>query len=487
MWWPWWAALVAAGLFVLDAGARRAHAWYWTAPLGMERRGRLPPGDMGWPVVGGMWAFLRAFKSGQPDSFIDSFVRRFGRTGLYRAFMFSSPTVMVVTPEACKQVLMDDEAFVTGWPTATIALIGPRSFVSMPYDDHRRLRKLTAAPINGFEALTSYLGFIDHTVVSTLRSWSSEDKEIKFLTELRRMTFRIIMQIFMSGADDRTMAELERSYTQLNYGMRAMAINVPGFTYHKALKARRRLVALLQRVLDERRRAKGSSRKARVDMMDRLIAAEGEGGRRLDDEEIVDILVMYLNAGHESSGHITMWATVFLQENPDILAKAKAEQEEIMRNIPPTQKGLNLRDFRKMEYLSQVIDETLRFVNISFVSFRQATRDTFVNGYLIPKGWKVQLWYRSVHMDPEVYPDPKKFDPSRWEVGHHGILGSEMNIHPESEFPHGFPVIFFFRARRREQGRSSLSGSARGCARETISPSWRSLSSSTISSLATSK
>uniref|UniRef100_A0ACD6A3Q3 Uncharacterized protein n=1 Tax=Avena sativa TaxID=4498 RepID=A0ACD6A3Q3_AVESA len=415
MWWPWWAASVAAGLFVLDAGARKAHAWYWTAPLGRERWRRLPPGDMGWPVVGGMWAFLRAFKSGQPDSFIDSFVRRFGWTGLYRAFMFSSPTVMVVTAEACKQVLMDDEAFVNGWPTATIALIGPRSFVNMAYDDHRRLRKLTAAPINGFEALTSYLGFIDHTVVSTLRSWSSEDKEIKFLTELRRMTFRIIMQIFMSGADDRTMAELERSYTQLNYGMRAMAINVPGFTYHKALKARRRLVALLQRVLDERRRAKGSSRKARVDMMDRLIAAEGEGGRRLDDDEIIDILVMYLNAGHESSAHITMWATVFLQENPDILAKAKAEQEEIMRNIPPTQKGLNLRDFRKMEYLSQVIDETLRFVNISFVSFRQATRDTFVNGYLIPKGWKVQLWYRSVHMDPEVYPDPKKFDPSRWE------------------------------------------------------------------------
>ena len=28
----------------------------------------------------------------------------------------------------------------------------------------------------------------------------------------------------------------------------------------------------------------------------------------------------------------------------------------------------------------KVIDETLRFVNISFVSFRQATKDVFVNG-----------------------------------------------------------------------------------------------------------
>jgi ent-kaurenoic acid monooxygenase len=40
-------------------------------------------------------------------------------------------------------------------------------------------------------------------------------------------------------------------------------------------------------------------------------------------------------------------------------------------------------------------------------------------GYLIPKGWKVQLWYRTVHMDPQVYPEPKKFNPSRWEVSNY--------------------------------------------------------------------
>ncbi|CAL9750647.1 unnamed protein product [Musa acuminata subsp. burmannicoides] len=63
----------------------------------------------------------------------------------------------------------------------------------------------------------------------------------------------------------------------------------------------------------------------------------------------------------------------------------------------------------------KVIDETLRIVNIAFVSFRQATEDTYVNGYLIPKGWKVQLWYRSVNLDPHIYPDPKNFNPSRWD------------------------------------------------------------------------
>jgi hypothetical protein len=37
-------------------------------------------------------------------------------------------------------------------------------------------------------------------------------------------------------------------------------------------------------------------------------------------------------------------------------------QEEIMRSIPPAQKGLTLRDFRKMEYLSKVRSERASFL-----------------------------------------------------------------------------------------------------------------------------
>lgn len=38
------------------------------------------------------------------------------------------------------------------------------------------------------------------------------------------------------------------------------------------------------------------------------------------------------------------------------------------------------------------------------------------SGYTIPKGWKVLVWFRSVHLDPEIYPNPLEFDPSRWDV-----------------------------------------------------------------------
>lgn len=37
-------------------------------------------------------------------------------------------------------------------------------------------------------------------------------------------------------------------------------------------------------------------------------------------------------------------------------------------------------------------------------------------GYLIPKGWKVLPLFRNIHHSPEIFPDPEKFDPSRFEV-----------------------------------------------------------------------
>ncbi|CAA2989472.1 ent-kaurenoic acid oxidase 1 [Olea europaea subsp. europaea] len=329
--------------------------------------------------------------------------------------MFGSPSIIVTSPEACRRVLADDEAFKPGWPTSTVNLIGKNSFLGISDEDHRRLRKLTAAPVNGHESLSMYIRYIEDNVITALDEWANMG-QIEFLTEIRKLTFKIIIYIFLSSESEPVMEALEREYTNLNYGVRAMAINIPGFAYHKALKARKKLVATLQSVVDQRREQRRKNQStAKKDMMDALMDVEDENGRRLNDEEIIDVLVMYLNAGHESSGHIIMWATLFLQEYPDVFRRAKAEQEEIVRKRSPNQKGLTLKEVRQMVYLDKVIDETLRVITFSLTVFREAKKDINICGYTIPKGWKVLVWFRSVHLDPETYVDPKKFDPSRWD------------------------------------------------------------------------
>lgn len=67
--------------------------WYYEKiKLGGDKkvvRLSLPPGDFGWPFIGTMWSFLRAFKSSNPDSFISSFI---SRSFLFLNHQFTSST-----------------------------------------------------------------------------------------------------------------------------------------------------------------------------------------------------------------------------------------------------------------------------------------------------------------------------------------------------------------------------------------------------------
>lgn len=265
---------------------------------------------------------------------------------MYKVLMFGNPSIIITTPEACRRILSDDQNFQPGWPKSTMKLIGRKSFIGITYEEHKRLRRLTAALVNGHEVLSIYSRYIEDNVISALNQWT-ELGEFEFLTALRRLTFKIIMYIFLSSESEHVMEALEREYTSLNYGVRSMAINLPGFAYHKALKvilkvlfhllfitwwlngldwfqARKNLVQIFQSIVSDRRnRKKDNSQTTKKDMMDALLEIEDENGRKLSDEEIIDVLLMYLNAGHESSAHVTMWATVKLQENPEIFQRAK--------------------------------------------------------------------------------------------------------------------------------------------------------------------
>ncbi|OIV89070.1 hypothetical protein TanjilG_28627 [Lupinus angustifolius] len=409
---------IAASFMLVRYLLNNVNWWLYESKLGAKQYS-LPPGDLGWPLIGNMWSFLRAFKSTNPDSFVDSYIARYGKTGIYKALMFGKPSVIVTTPEGCKKVLTDDDKFTPGWPVSTVELMGEKSFVSISYEDHRRLRRLTSASVNGYEALSIYITYIEENVKSSLEKWTNMG-EIEFLTEMRKLTFKVIMHIFFGATSANVREGLEKEYTSLNHGIRAMRINIPGFAFHKALKARKNLVAIFQTVVDQRRiERKGRTPvtgKKHKDMMDALMDAVDENGKTLGDDDIIDIMLMYLNAGHESSGHITMWATYYLQKHPEYLQKAKEEQEEILKKRPSTQKGLVLEEVRKMDFLSKVVDETLRLVTFSPMVFREALSDVNINGYLIPKGWIAMTWFRNVHYDNDIYPNPMEFNPYRWNI-----------------------------------------------------------------------
>ncbi|KAG2680224.1 hypothetical protein I3843_11G089300 [Carya illinoinensis] len=413
--------VLLGGYVFLFRFLRRFNEWYYVGKLGKTKY-PLPPGDMGWPYLGGLPTFLKAFRSNDPDSYIYNLVNKYGRTGIYKTFMFGSPSVIVSIPETCKKVLMDDERFKLGYPKATTILTGRRAFHGISNSEHKRLRRLTTSPINGHEALAGYIDLIEGIVVTSLEEWASMKEPIQLLTELRGFAFKVITNIFISTYSESVISAVENLYSDLNAGIKSQAINIPGFAFHRALKARKKLVKIFQTVLDKKRamtkngsNINNNPTEMQKDMMDLLLRVKDEDGRQLEDEDIIDLLIVFMLAGHESSAHGALWAIIYMSQHPEIFMKAKEEQDEIVKRRPSTQKGLTLTEIKQMGYLSKVMEETLRRTSVSFSVFREAKEDVDINGYLIPKGWKVLVWSRGVHMDPENYPNPKEFDLSRWD------------------------------------------------------------------------
>lgn len=394
---------------------KKVNDWYYISMMG-ENKHLLPPGTMGWPLIGNMWSYIKAYRAQNPDSFISNLVTRYEKTGIYKTHLFFRPAIIVCNSEICRKVLLNSEHFEMGYPASIKLIFGKGALHNVSISKHKFLRKLIVAPICGHDALSVYVGYVEEIVVKGLDELASMDRPIEFLNEIKIISFKIITQIFIgSSVGSIDLMSTEKCYTDMFNGLMSFAINIPGSTFHKAMKSRKVLVKILQSVLDERKVINRSNDVVKKKgMIDFLMETEDETGKKLEDEEIIDLLLAFLLAGHATTANVAMWATMNLHNNPEILQKAKEEQVEILKKRPPSQKGLTVHEVRQMEYLAKVIDETLRKLGSSLI-FREAKEDVSINGYLIPKGWKVLLWSKALHMDPENYPNPKDFNPSRWD------------------------------------------------------------------------
>ncbi|ONK55953.1 uncharacterized protein A4U43_C10F2640 [Asparagus officinalis] len=184
-----------------------------------------------------------------------------------------------------------------------------------------------------------------------------------------------------------------------------MPINVPGALFHKSMKARRQLGDIVASII--------SSRRERNVEVNDLLGSFMEPEEALSVEQIADNIIGVVFAARDTTASVLTWIVKHLGENPSILRAVTEEQEEIMKT---KEKTLTWADTKRMPFTLKVIQETMRVASILSFTFREAVEDVEYDGYLIPKGWKVLPLFRNIHHSAENFPEPEKFDPSRFEV-----------------------------------------------------------------------
>ncbi|KAJ3170437.1 Thromboxane-A synthase [Geranomyces variabilis] len=175
---------------------------------------------------------------------------------------------------------------------------------------------------------------------------------------------------------------------------------------------------LARSMIDKRRRelneevAQGIVRdKKDYDVMDRVLIPNADG-ELLSTDEIVDEVIGFVLAGHETSSNAVTFALWHLMMDKNVMDKL---MDEILRVLGPRGEP-TAEMLKEMPYLDMVFKESLRLKSPVPAFQRSTVRDTVICGYHVPKDTGIMINVSSIHIDPELWgPDAEEFIPERWE------------------------------------------------------------------------
>ncbi|VAI87687.1 unnamed protein product [Triticum turgidum subsp. durum] len=384
--------ILLALLTFYTSAVAKCHGLHRWSGRTKKRRPNLPPGAVGWPFIGETFGYLRAHPATSIGQFMDQHIARYGK--IYRSSLFGDRTVVSADAGLNRYVLQNEgRLFECSYPRSIGGILGKWSMLVLVGDPHR------------------------HTLL-VLRDWlpSSSSAVFSAQHEAKKFTFNLMAKNIMSmdpGEEETERLRLE--YITFMKGVVSAPLNFPGTAYWKALKSRATILGVIERKMEERLE-KMNKEASSMEEDDLLGWAMKQSN--LSKEQILDLLLSLLFAGHETSSMALALAIFFLEGCPKAVEELREEHLEIARRQKLRGEcKLSWEDYKEMVFTQCVINETLRLGNVVRFLHRKVIRDVHYNGYDIPSGWKILPVLAAVHLDSSLYEDPSSFNPWRWQVG----------------------------------------------------------------------
>jgi len=151
-----------------------------------------------------------------------------------------------------------------------------------------------------------------------------------------------------------------------------------------------------------------------------------ESGEPMDKEQILIECMQFLVAGCETSPVALSWTFYLLGKHPRFIHEIRDEIDAVLGSGPMTLPAL-----QQLRHTRRVIDEAMRIYSPFWMIDRVAVEDGEIEGVHIPRGVMVLPFIHGLHRDPELWPEPEVFDPSRFEDE------AVRERHPSAHIPFG--------------------------------------------------
>lgn len=189
--------------------------------------------------------------------------------------------------------------------------------------------------------------------------------------------------------------------------VRSFPFNLPFTPYRRMLRDAAKLEQKFLAVMRDRRE-RGADRD---DALSTLLRFRKDDGSELPLEALVGHALILFLVAYETTGNTLTWTLFLLTQFPRV-------QQDLLDELQALGAGATFDQIDQAPLLARVLKESMRLLPAVPYSRRRTCREGALGRYLLPEQTRIIFSHYMTHHMPEVYPEPERFDPARWEAIH---------------------------------------------------------------------
>lgn len=376
----------------------------------------LPPGDLGYPLIGESREFAQ-----DPVQFVIERRAKYG--DVFKTNIIGANTIFLTDADANHWIFAGEGKYLQNkWNSSTRRLLGDQCTAMLTGDEHEARRRLLM-PHFRHSAMRAFGPTIQRISQRHFDEWAARPGEVVLLSDMQTLVFELIVTLLMGDGADIDIVHLSRLFRRWTAGLSTLPINLPFTTYHRAIRANKALQVEIDKIVTGRKKLTQQPQ----DILGSLLSVRDEQGQPLSHVSVVHEIHNELFAGHDSTVTVLANLMLAMAQHPAATAQARAEIQTAGLSDP-----LDLDQLKRLPYLNAVLNEGMRYVTPVQGSFRIMLQDMAYKGYRIPQGWTLMLAIAGTHHNSDIWTAIDHFDPERWLPGR-----EEQKNRPFSYLPFG--------------------------------------------------
>ncbi len=330
------------------------------------------------PTTGAITGVLEALAFFRDPTFAK---RRFDRFGnVFETSMLGQRMVFIQGSKAIADLLSNTESTEGWWPESVQQLLGSHSLANRNGEAHKARRRVIAQLFSS-SALQLYSAGIINLVDELGLELKNAKTPLPLAERMRSFAFSVIATTVL-GMEGNDRDSLFYDFEIWTRALFSIPIALPGTSFKKALKARKRLLEKLQGVLAQPFNGKGG--------LDLLAGGLDEAGIPLTDEDLREQLLLLLFAGYETTASALSCLMRELLLNPAVEAWLREEIDHL--DWPPIpEDATTAYDIANAPKLDALVNEVMRLTPPVGGFFRRTKQALVIDDIVVPKNRVVQV------------------------------------------------------------------------------------------------